>query len=104
AAARPGIVFQHAPMLEALASQRGEYDFVHLSNILDWLDVQHASQALELAWKALRPGGWILVRQLNSSIEVRRLGERFTWHVEPSSRLHAEDRSFFYRELHLGQR
>jgi S-adenosylmethionine-diacylglycerol 3-amino-3-carboxypropyl transferase len=57
---------------------------------------------LETAWRALRRGGCVLVRQLNSSLDVRALGSGFEWDVEGSRAMHERDRSFFYRALHLG--
>ncbi|MDE0251606.1 MAG: hypothetical protein OXK75_01745 [Gammaproteobacteria bacterium] len=41
---------------------------------------------------------------MNSDLAIRQLGDRFLWRVEESDRLHANDRSFFYRILHLGQK
>jgi S-adenosylmethionine-diacylglycerol 3-amino-3-carboxypropyl transferase len=88
-------------MHEALEPRRNEFDFVHLSNILDWLAPERAAEMLETAWRALRRGGCVLVRQLNSSLDVRALGS-FEWDVEGSRAMHERDRSFFYRALHLG--
>ena len=91
-------------MVGALADRPGAFDFVHLSNILDWLDPDEARTTLGLARRALRPGGWTLVRQLNSTLDVERLGDGFEWHASRARRLHQADRSFFYRALHLGRR
>ncbi|MYJ74388.1 MAG: DUF3419 family protein [Gammaproteobacteria bacterium] len=91
-------------MVGALADRPGAFDFVHLSNILDWLDPEEARTTLGLARRALRPGGWTLVRQLNSTLDVERLGDGFEWHASTARRLHQADRSFFYRALHLGRR
>ena len=91
-------------MVGALADRPGAFDFVHLSNILDWLDPEEARTTLDLARRALRPGGWTLIRQLNSSLDIERLGAGFEWHPAWARRLHQKDRSFFYRALHLGRR
>jgi S-adenosylmethionine-diacylglycerol 3-amino-3-carboxypropyl transferase len=80
------------------------FDFVHLSNILDWLPPEEARVLLDLAAAALRPGGWVLIRQLNSTVDIRASGGGFTWLSEPAAALHARDRSFFYHALHLGRR
>ena len=48
----------------------GSYDFVHLSNILDWLSPEEARATLDVAHAALRPGGWVLIRQLNSTLDI----------------------------------
>ena len=89
-------------MVEALQKFPAEFDFIHLSNILDWLAPEEARATLDLAWKALRPGGCTFIRQLNSSLEIEKLGGRFEW--QDTTKLHERDRSFFYRKLHLGRK
>jgi len=91
-------------MTEALTAAPAAFDFVHLSNILDWLVPEKARTTLELAWQALRPGGWTLIRQLNSTLDIPGLGRRFDWLTPEAKGLHARDRSFFYRALHLGRK
>jgi S-adenosylmethionine-diacylglycerol 3-amino-3-carboxypropyl transferase len=91
-------------MAAALKEGRGDFDFVHLSNILDWLTPEEAQTTLELAASALRRGGWVLVRQLNSTLDIPSLGPGFSWHGADAETLHARDRSFFYRHLHLGRK
>lgn len=100
----PEVQWTIGTMTEALQGPVERFDFVHLSNILDWLDREDARSILELAWKALRPGGSTLIRQLNSSLDIEALGGRFEWQVRPANALHARDRSFFYRQLHLGRK
>jgi S-adenosylmethionine-diacylglycerol 3-amino-3-carboxypropyl transferase len=91
-------------MADALRAAPASFDFVHLSNILDWLSPDKARETLELAWGALRPGGWTLIRQLNSVLEIPSLGQMFDWLVAEANDLHVRDRSFFYRGLHLGRK
>lgn len=98
----PETIFTKALMCDALKEARNEYDFVHLSNILDWLTPDEAAQTLDYAWRALRPSGCILIRQLNSTLAIQSLGQQFDWQREVAAKLHAGDRSFFYRNLHLG--
>ncbi len=88
----------------ALSTMEGRVHLVHLSNILDWLTVDEASHTLALAWRALRPGGWVVIRQLNSSLNIPTLCPEFTWEVDAAAMLHRQDRSFFYRALHLGRK
>jgi len=87
-----------------LEQARGDYDFVHLSNVLDWLSPEQAARTLELTYAALRPAGWMILRQLNSTLDIPALGAMFEWHKDEAAELHARDRSFFYRELHLGRK
>ena len=100
----PEITESAASMDAVLSGFRNSFDYVHLSNILDWLAPQEAHRVLEHAFAALRPGGYMLVRQLNSTLDIPSLGERFEWLTEDASGMHAGDRSFFYRSLHLGRK
>jgi S-adenosylmethionine-diacylglycerol 3-amino-3-carboxypropyl transferase len=100
----PEIHWTVASMTEVLEGRTQEFDFIHLSNILDWLVPEEARFTLTLAWKALRPGGWTLIRQLNSLLNIQTLGEHFEWEIAAGEALHNRDRSFFYRGLHLGRK
>ena len=80
------------------------FDIVHLSNILDWLSAAEAQETLELAWSALRPGGQVIVRQLNSMLDIPCSCPRFIWHEDKSAALLRQDRSFFYRGIFVGKR
>lgn len=77
-------------------------DFVHLSNILDWIDPTDANTILSDAWRALANNGIVVIRQLNSRLDIRKLQTDFHWLDVESHRLHQNDRSFFYRHLHVG--
>lgn len=100
----PEIAFANASMEQALESAEEPCDFIHLSNILDWLSPKAAARMLQLAGRALKPGGQIFIRQLNSALDIRRAGTMFEWLDKESEALHKKDRSFFYRALHLGRR
>jgi S-adenosylmethionine-diacylglycerol 3-amino-3-carboxypropyl transferase len=90
-------------MNDALREVDGAFDLVHLSNILDWLSHDEAAETLRLATDRLRPGGRVVIRQLNSTVDVRGAGPGVTWEAGLSEALHAQDRSFFYRDLHVGR-
>ena len=77
-------------------SEPGSIDFVHLSNILDWLSPEDAAATLSAAHRALKSGGFVLIRQLNSSLEIPSLFPALRWHQEEGDRLQRMDRSFFY--------
>jgi len=102
----PEIVCTRGLMTDVLAGvAAGErYHVIHLSNILDWLTPEEARHTLELAWRALRYGGCVFIRQLNSTLDIRDLGEGFRWDEDESEAMHRRDRSFFYRTLHLGRK
>jgi S-adenosylmethionine-diacylglycerol 3-amino-3-carboxypropyl transferase len=100
----PVIESEVQSMAAALQGVAEVFDFIHLSNILDWLAPDEARATLELAWKALRPGGMVFIRQLNSYLEIQSLNTQFDWQEGVGKELHEHDRSFFYRRLHLGQK
>src|SRR5262245_4393069 len=102
--AMPALRFTAGTMDQALARHTGAFDSVHLSNILDWLSPEAAGRTLHLAWNALARGGRVLIRQLNSSLDIRALGPAFRWDADASESFLLEDRSFFYRSLHLGRK
>ena len=90
--------------MEAALPTVGGFDLVHLSNILDWLAPDEARGLLDSAASALRPGGLVLIRQLNSTLDIPSPGPAFEWLEGEAAELHARDRSFFYRALHLGRK
>ncbi len=100
----PDIIFRQQLMTDALERQTRHFDFIQMSNILDWLPEAQAVALLNVAQQALKPGGWVLIRQLNSSLNIAQLGSMFDWHTEEARVLHLRDRSFFYRALHLGRK
>jgi S-adenosylmethionine-diacylglycerol 3-amino-3-carboxypropyl transferase len=98
-------VYRHGEMHELLRRlPDGSADFVHLSNILDWLSPEQASAVLSQAARVLAPGGVVLLRQLNSSLDIVQLPAPLSWNVERGRRLAECDRSFFYAKIHWGQR
>lgn len=105
AAVHPADVTESCSRVEqVLERETGAYDFIHLSNILDWLSPEDAEKTLALAARALRPSGRVLIRQLNSTLDIRGAGRMFQWLDAASRDLWRRDRSFFYRALHLGRK
>ncbi|NGX47235.1 MAG: hypothetical protein K1000chlam3_00608 [Chlamydiae bacterium] len=97
------IDFHQTMMDQYLQSAPKEsFDLIHLSNITDWLSPEEASTTLALAYRALRPGGVVVVRQLNSNLDIYSLGKDFQWDRETATDLNGKDRSFFYRQLLIG--
>lgn len=101
-AALPPFTYERAFMADALRAARAEFDVVHLSNILDWLSPAEAAATLDAAAGALAPGGWVVIRQLNSTLDIPAAGPMFAW--DDTRERHASDRSFFYRQLHIGRK
>lgn len=100
----PIITESCSPMKQVLERETGAYDFIHLSNILDWLSPRDVETTLDLTAGALRPSGRVLIRQLNSTLDIRGAGSMFKWLNTASQDLWRRDRSFFYRALHLGRK
>ena len=101
----PAIYFVNRFMNEALNRvPAGAFEVVHLSNILDWLSPEAAIETLQLAARALAPGGRVIIRQLNSTLDVRGAGSMLDWDADWSDELHQADRSFFYRAIHVGRK
>jgi S-adenosylmethionine-diacylglycerol 3-amino-3-carboxypropyl transferase len=99
------VVVTEETIQAALASApASSLDFVHLSNVLDWLAPGEASDVLAKASRALRPGGLVILRQLGSTLDVPSLHEGIAWDPAWAAALHARDRSFLYRALHVGRR
>jgi S-adenosylmethionine-diacylglycerol 3-amino-3-carboxypropyl transferase len=91
-----------AEVLETLPKESA--DLVHLSNILDWLSPDEATACLKGAARVLRKGGRVLIRQLNSSLDIPALASGFQWDAALGASLHARDRSFFYSAIHVGRK
>ncbi|HSI64341.1 MAG TPA: DUF3419 family protein [Candidatus Saccharimonadia bacterium] len=89
-------------VLESLESE--SVDLVHLSNILDWLSVDDATATLCAAFRALKPGGRAILRQLNSTLDIPALESGLVWDGELGASLQKRDRSFFYPQIHVGTR
>lgn len=90
------------PTLSTLPDR--SYDLIHLSNILDWVEPRQAQRMLANAYRCLAPGGLIVIRQLNSRLDIRGLPSGLQWLSELSESLHRVDRSYFYRALHVGRK
>lgn len=78
-------------------------DFVHLSNILDWLRPAEAEATLRSVRRALRPGGMVLLRQLNSTLDPTSLECGIAWDRDWGQAMERRDRSFFYPSIHVGR-
>jgi S-adenosylmethionine-diacylglycerol 3-amino-3-carboxypropyl transferase len=89
-------------VLDAMAA--GSAELVHLSNILDWLSPGEAEATLRSARRVLKPGGQVILRQLNSTLEMEELDAGIAWDVELGKAMEARDRSYFYPRIHVGSR
>ncbi|WP_395742397.1 DUF3419 family protein [Prosthecobacter sp.] len=105
AAPRAEVVWHQGRMREVLASlPAASTDMVHLSNILDWLSPAQAGQTLAAAARVLKPGGRVILRQLNSSLDMDALAGAIAWDHELGRAMEQRDRSFFYPQILVGSR
>lgn len=101
----PETRYSHATMDEVLqALPERSYELIHLSNILDWIKPTDARRVLGNAYRCLAPGGLVVIRQLNSRLDIPGTPSGFQWLRDLSDQLHQSDRSFFYRSLHIGMK
>jgi S-adenosylmethionine-diacylglycerol 3-amino-3-carboxypropyl transferase len=102
---RTEVVWHRGRMMEVLEGMpAASADFVHLSNILDWLSPLQATQTLDAAARVLKPGGRLMARQLNSSLDFTALTGTFIWDHALGRQMEGRDRSFFYPQVFVGTR
>lgn len=80
------------------------YDLVSLSNLFDWMDRETVARTCEHLADRLAPGATIVVRQLNSALDLAPLlCDRFALDEPLAGELLARDRSLFYERLWIGR-
>lgn len=99
----PGkISFYNQTMINHLMhSESNSYDYIHLSNILDWIDTTSIKQVLEETSRALKPAGKVLIRQLNSTITIKNTSH-ISFETMHEDELIRNDLSFFYPTIYIG--
>ena len=92
-----------ADFLDSLAAE--SIDLIHLSNILDWLSPAEAATTLGTAWRSLKRGGKVIIRQLNSSLDIMDDHlSAFKWDHALGAAMERSDRSFFYPGILVGMK
>lgn len=89
-------------VLDSLPDESAE--MIHLSNILDWLSPAEGQTLLSKAARVLKPGGRVIIRQLNSTLDIPALESALAWDPETGRAMEERDRSYFYPQLHLGRK
>jgi S-adenosylmethionine-diacylglycerol 3-amino-3-carboxypropyl transferase len=82
--------------------EEGSVELVLLSDILDALPAGEVADCLQRAHRVLRPGGRVVVRQLNSTLDLPAIECGLEWDRELGMRLLARDRSFCNNAIHVG--
>lgn len=81
------------------------YDFVQLSNVLDWMDDAGCRHLATRLGAELRPGARILWRQLNDPRDlVGHFAPAFDFDARADAELTAAERALFYDQVHCGTR
>ena len=102
---RAEVLWHHGTMMGFLSDlPPASADMVHISNILDWLSPSSAAQTLAAAARVLKPGGKLIARQLNSSLDFEALTDSIVWDADRGRRMEPRDRSFFYPRIFVGTR
>jgi len=94
-------VGEMAAFLDALPDR--SVDLVHLSNILDWLSESAAGTMLREAARVLKPTGALILRQLNSTLDIPGADTGLAWDLAAGRAMEAADRSYFYPEILIGR-
>jgi S-adenosylmethionine-diacylglycerol 3-amino-3-carboxypropyl transferase len=98
----PEVVWSQARAEDLLPElDPASFDLIHLSNVLDWQTPESAAATLGACRRLLRPGGLVILRQLNSSLDIGSPGSGLVECRRLAADLHRRDRSFFYRRLYL---
>lgn len=83
----------------------GRFDFVQISNVMDWMDDASCRSLADRLCAELRSGAALLWRQLNDPRDLRALfSAAFDFDERVDADLTARDRSAFYDQIHLGLR
>lgn len=79
------------------------YDFVGLSNVMDWMPASAIAELCAVVGNTLSPGAAVLWRQLNNEDRHElRFGQRLAASEVLSDELQAADRSLFYNRIVAG--
>ena len=97
--------FFNNSLSETLENTHDSFDFIHLSNALDWLNPKEAKAMLQLVENKLNKGGMLILRQLNSTLDIPSLSSsQISWQIQEGLDYLHQDRSFFYKGLLLGKK
>lgn len=77
----------------------GQYDFIQLSNIMDWMSESENFELANVINQNIQPGTVILIRQLNNKQPVLKYFPDFKLDTGLSTKLLEADRSIFYSSI-----
>jgi len=80
-----------------------QFDFINLSNILDWMPSAEVQKLMSRLLKEARPKTVVMWRQLNNNRDLYQLlQKRFSFSLDWNQQLHLRDQSLFYTSVHVG--
>lgn len=86
-------------------SSFSQYDLLSFSNIFDWMEEDKVKTMAERVGNEMKPGAWLVYRQLNNNKNLRPLfGRTLQFDDVLAQALHHKDRSLFYSSLHIAQK
>lgn len=81
------------------------FDFVQISNVMDWMDEPSCRALAQRLRNELRPGAAVLWRQLNNARNLTDyFAPEFAFNPERDATLTRDERSLFYNQVHCGIR
>ena len=83
-------------------SDYGKYDFIHLSNIFDWMDPSETALTAARISRQMKPGAKLLIRQLNNTKNITSCFNGIEFDFQLAGRLLEQDRSLFYNRILIG--
>jgi len=96
--------FEFKPIAIENIESFAPYDFVSLSNIFDWMDVEQTKRVARRLSAELKPGAQIVIRQLNNDRDLEPFfAGSMRFDDQLATELHASDRSLFYSKLRIAK-
>lgn len=89
-------------LLNYMGYYNKKYDIIQTSNVTDWLDERDVVLLLKLLYKNLNKNGLIIMRKLNSDINLNDLIKRSGMFSIIDSTI--IDKSYFYKEVIIAQK
>lgn len=90
--------------LDDIPEKLGEYDFIDLSNIFDWMGDDSVNKIADLLDEKMKPNAVLMFRQLNNNRNIQSRFSRISFDDEIGLKLLSQDRSFFYCKINVGRK
>lgn len=88
------IVFHNTTLDNFLETATADYDLIHTSNLIDWMNKESATRLLTQLHNALKPGGFATLRRLNGDLHIASIVDEQIWTTTSVT----NEKSHFYGE------